>query len=374
MNDPRYAKLANLLVQHSTRLKAGDNVLVEATHIPSAMIGALTEAICTVGAVPTINIIDPSVTRKTLMSGTLEQLEQRCKVIGQIELERMKQMQAYISLRGAQNITELVDVCPKRTAIYEEHVQKPVQFEQRVKHTRWVVLRWPNPSFAQQANMSTEAFEDYYFKVCLTDYAKMEQAVQPLLALMKSTDQVRIVGPDTDLAFSIKNIGAIPCFGLRNVPDGECYSAPVRDSVNGTIHFNTPTIYRGIPMDNVCLEFKDGKVVKATSSDTASLNSILDSDEGARYLGEFALGFNPNVTKPMRDILFDEKIRGSLHLALGRCYDAASNGNVSSIHWDNVFMQETGGEIWFDGKLIRQNGRFLPENLQGLNPENLGEL
>ncbi len=369
MRDPRFQKLSHTLVHHSTRLKAGDKILIEATCVPVEMLEALMEEVQAVGAIPIVATKSPVLNRRFLLGGTLEELEARLRLQAEIELFRMKQMDAYVSLRGADNITELSDVPQERMKLFNTIFQATVHSEQRVKHTRWVVLRWPNPAMAQQANMSTQAFEDYYFNVCLTDYAFMEKAVQPLLKRMKEADKVRVTGPDTDISFSIKGIGAVSCHGLRNIPDGECYSAPVRDSVNGVIHFNTPTLYMGIPMEDIRLVFRDGKVVECSSSNTEALNMILDTDEGARYLGEFAIGFNPNVTKPMRDTLFDEKIRGSIHMALGHCYDAAPNGNVSANHWDNVLIQEGGGDIYFDGELIRHDGLFVTEDLLGLNPD-----
>ncbi len=371
MNDPRFARLAELLVRHSTRVVPGDRVLVEATHVPARMLTALVEAVSAAGGLPVVDVKDPAITRQMLLSGSLDQLEERMRFLGALELHRMEAMQAYISLRGAQNITELSDVPPERMALFEKHWQKPVHLERRVKHTRWVVLRWPNPSMAQQANMSSEAFEDFYFQVCLADYAAMEKAARPLVRWMDRTDRVRILGPGTDLAFSIRGVGVVSCHGRRNIPDGECFTAPVRDSVNGVIQFNTPTLFRGIPMDGVRLVFREGRVVEASSSDTAALERILDSDEGARYIGEFALGFNPYIRQAMRDTLFDEKIRGSLHLALGQCYEQAENHNRSTVHWDNVLLQEGGGEVWFDDVLLRRDGLFLPDDLQGLNPEAL---
>jgi aminopeptidase len=284
----------------------------------------------------------------------------------------MKQMQAYIALRGSENITEMSDVAPEMMSVYEELLLKPVHIDQRVKNTRWCVLRWPNASMAQQAGMSTEAFEDFYFRVCLVDYAAMARAAVPLKELMDTTDRVRIVSPDTDLRFSIKGIGSVPCTGEMNVPDGECFTAPVKDSVEGHIHYNSGTLYRGTMFDDIRLTFKAGQVVDFNSSNNEALGSILDSDPGARYVGEFAIGFNPFIQNPMRDILFDEKIRGSLHLALGQCYEVAENGNRSKVHWDMVLRQESGGEIYFDEVLIRKDGRFVLPQLLALNPENLG--
>ncbi|MBI5865692.1 MAG: aminopeptidase, partial [Planctomycetes bacterium] len=242
-------------------------------------------------------------------------------------------------------------------------VWKQVHGDIRVKKTRWVVLRWPSASMAQLANMSTEAFEDFYFDVCTMDYAKMGRAMQALKKRMEATDKVRI-----------KGIPPICCDGKLNIPDGEVFTAPVKTSVNGVISYNAPTIYRGVTHDGIRLEFRDGKIVSGTSSNTKALNEVLSSDEGARYVGEFAIGFNPFITKPMKDILFDEKIAGSIHFTPGRCYDEASNGNESEIHWDMVLMQSPdagGGELWFDGQLVRKDGQFVVPDLAPLNPENL---
>ncbi|MEY2559130.1 MAG: aminopeptidase, partial [Verrucomicrobiota bacterium] len=240
----------------------------------------------------------------------------------------------------------------------------------RVQKTKWVVLRWPSPSMAQLAGMSTEAFEDFYFEVCTLDYRKLQAGMKALKALMDKTDRVEIKGPGTDLRFSIKGIGSVICGGDRNIPDGEVFSCPVKDSVQGHVLFNAPTIYQGTGFDSIRLEFKDGKIVKATGNSTEKLNKILDSDPGARYIGEFSLGFNPFVLHPMRDILFDEKIAGSFHFTPGQAYEDADNGNRSQVHWDMVNIQRPdygGGEVWFDGKLIRRDGEFLPANLRSLN-------
>jgi aminopeptidase len=243
--------------------------------------------------------------------------------------------------------------------------------DHRVKKTKWCVLRWPSPSMAQQAGMSTEAFEKFYFDVCLLDYKALIPAMNNLKKLMDKTDSVHIKGPGTDLRFSIRGINSIISGGNYNIPDGEVFTSPVRDSVEGHISYNAPTIYQGIPFDSIRLEFSKGKIVKAEAgSRTRELNKILDSDEGARYIGEFALGFHPAILEPMRDILFDEKIAGSFHFTPGQAYENADNGNRSQVHWDMVNIQRKdwgGGEIWFDGKLIRKDGVFLVKALEKLN-------
>ena len=370
MKDPRFDRLADVLIKHSTRLQPGENVLIEASDIPSALTIAIVRAAQNAGGNVMVNTGQSAVTRALFQGAT----EEMMKLNGSVKLHQMQQAQAYIAIRGADNAAELSDVPGDKMKLYTKHWLHPVHLEHRVKKTKWVVLRYPSPSMAQEAKMSTEAFEDFFFDVCTFDYSRMEEAVKPLVERMQRTDMVRIQGPGTELSFSIKDIGVVPCFGERNIPDGECFTAPVRDSVNGVLQFNTPTIEHGVTHENVRLVMKDGKVVEATGSDTQKLNEVLDTDEGARYVGEWSLGFNPFIFNPMKDILFDEKIAGSFHFTPGQAYEEADNGNKSEVHWDMVCIQRPeygGGEIFFDGELIRKDGLFVPESLQGLNPDRL---
>jgi aminopeptidase len=368
MHDPRYDKLAHGLVNFSTKLGKGDKVLIDTFDIPDEMTIALIRAARAAGAIPLVQTQHTRLAREIALGAVDEQLE----LMNENQLARMKKMQAYIAVRGGDNMTELSDVPPEKMKLVSKKM-KPV-LDWRVKKTRWCVLRWPSPSMAQSAGMSTEAFEKFFFDVCTLNYSKMQPGMKALKATMEKTDKVHIEGPGTDLHFSIKGIKAIPCGGSHNIPDGEVFTAPVRNSVQGHVTFNAPTIYQGTAFDNVHLEFKDGKIIHATANNTAKLNAILDSDAGARYIGEFAIGFNPYVLHPMRDILFDEKINGSFHFTPGQCYEETENGNVSQVHWDLVNIQREdygGGRIFFDGKLIRENGRFVPKPLQSLNPERL---
>lgn len=368
MHDPRFDKLARLLVGYSTQLQKGDRVLIDAFDIPAEMTVAMIRATRDIGAQPFVQVHQARVSREQAICATEDQLE----FSASHELARMKKMQAYIAIRGGHNITEMSDVPADRMKLISKKM-KPV-LDWRVKKTRWCVLRWPTPSMAQLAGMSTEAFENFFFDVCTLDYAKMVPGMKALKELMDRTDQVEIKGPGTDLRFSIKNIPAVVCGGTHNIPDGEVFTAPVKNSVQGHVTFNAPTIYQGTGFDSVRLEFKDGRIVNGTANNTEKLNKILDSDPGARYIGEFSLAFNPHILHPMRDILFDEKISGSFHFTPGQCYEDTENGNRSQVHWDMVNIQREdygGGTIHFDGKLIRENGRFIPKQLQPLNPERL---
>jgi aminopeptidase len=370
--DERIKKLANNLVNYSMEVKKGDKVYVHYIGMSTQDLARqLVKEIYKAGGVPFVHYTDPTLLREVLLNCTEEQMALSAK----IDAAEMDQMDCYVAVRGTDNVAENADVPADRMKLYETYYQTPVHHEIRVKKTRWVVLRYPNAAMAQLANMSVEGFEDFYFNVCNLDYAKMGKAMLNLKALMERTDRVKIVGPGTDLSFSIKNIPAIPCDGGRNIPDGEVYTAPVRESINGTLSYNTPAVFQGFTYENISFRFENGKIVEATANDTTRINHVLDTDEGARYIGEFAIGVNPYILKPMKDTLFDEKIMGSFHFTPGNCYEEeAPNGNHSAIHWDLVCIQTPeygGGEIYFDDVLIRKNGRFVLKELECLNPENL---
>jgi aminopeptidase len=371
MRDPRSANLAQVIVRHSLRVTPGDAVLVEATDVHDGLVLDLVDAIHAAKGHAVVYLRDNAVNR-ALMTGADEAW---FKLQGEIELAQMERMQCYVAIRGAGNSSELADVPGEKMGLYTRHIAKPVHLAYRVNRTRWVVLRYPTPSMAQMAGMSTEAFEDFYFRVCTLDYGRMSAAMAPLKARLERTDRVHVKGPGTDLRFSIRGIPAVPCEGRRNLPDGECFTAPVRDSVEGTIAYNTPSLYLGVTYENLVFTFENGRIVRATGSPQDKLEELLGTDEGARHVGEFSLGFNPFVLHPMKDTLFDEKIAGSLHLTPGQAYALADNGNRSQIHWDLVLIQRPeygGGEIWFDGERVRQDGRFVVPDLEGLNPERLG--
>jgi aminopeptidase len=368
MTDPRYTKLAKLLVEYSTALKKGDRILLDMIDVPDEFTIELIRASRAVGAVPFVETRHTRVGREVLRGID----EKHAQGVRDLELYRMKKMQAYIAIRGSENASENADVPSDRMSMYSRVIRPVLNY--RVNKTRWCVLRWPTPSMAQAAGMSTEAFENLYFDVCTMDYQRMSRAMVPLERRMQRADRVHLKAPGTDLKFSIKGIGAQMCKGDRNIPDGEVFSCPVKNSVNGVIQFNTPTLYSGTKFENVRLEFKDGKVINATANNAKRLNEILNTDAGARYVGEFSLGFNPYILNPMCDILFDEKIAGSFHFTPGQAYEVCDNGNRSAVHWDMVLIQRPewgGGEVWFDGELIRKDGVFLPKDLKPLNPKNL---
>jgi aminopeptidase len=376
MIDARWQRLADVLVHHSVRVQPGERVLIEAFDMPPEFVALLARTIAQAGGVPIVDTKSSLVLRALYQNAT----ESQIRFIATLERERMEQVQGYIGLRGTPNFAEMSDVPPEKMKMVRQLWWTPVHQEVRVPKTKWVVLRWPTVGMAQAANMSTEAFEAFYFRVCTLDYAQMERAVQPLVELMERTREVHITGPGTDLRFSIEGIGVVPCYGLRNIPDGECFTCPVRDSVEGEITINTNSVYEGTLYRDIRLRLHRGKIVEATCADDGErpgagnprkLNAILDTDEGARYIGEWSLGFNPYILHPMHDTLFDEKIAGSFHFTPGNAYQEADNGNRSSVHWDLVVIQRPeygGGEIYFDGQLVRKDGLFVLPELQALNP------
>jgi len=369
MMDHRKAQLADLLVGHSCQLKAGEKVLIEAFDLPSPeLVSLLVSKVRSVGAIPVVQLRDNQILRDWIISAD----EATLKTVAQIDAVRMRQMDAYIGIRASNNNAEFSDVPAEKLEAYQQLYVQPVHFEIRVPDTRWVVLRYPTASMAQSANMSTDAFEDFYYHVCTADYAAMEKAQQPLVERMLKTDRVRIVSPGTDLSFSIRDIPVIPCNGRRNIPDGEVFTAPLRDSVNGEITYNIGSRYQGTVFQGIRFVFEHGKIIEATcGNETERLNSILDTDQGSRYIGEFSLGVNYEIEQPILDTLFDEKIGGSLHFTPGNAYTTADNGNRSAVHWDLVLAQTPefgGGEVWFDDELIRKDGLFVVEDLRLLNP------
>lgn len=369
--DQHVTTFARNIVRYSIAVEPGEKVLIQCVGTaPQPLVRALISEIYAAEGIPFVKNTEPRIERALLMGATKEQLETRAA----LELAEMMEMQAYIGIRGGDNINELSDVPPEHLRMNMEIMRPVTQY--RVDNTKWVVMRYPNMSMAQSASMSQDGFEEFYYKVCNLDYTKMSKAMDSLVQLMEKTDRVHIKGRGTDLRFSIQGIPAIKCDGKMNLPDGEVFTAPVKDSVNGTVTFNCPAVYQGTTYENISLTFSDGKIVDAIASDTVRINQVLDTDAGARYIGEFAIGVNPYILKPMKDTLFDEKIMGSFHFTPGECYDEASNGNKSAIHWDLVCIQTPeygGGEIYFDDVLIRRDGRFVVPELEGLNPENLTE-
>jgi len=367
--DKRIIKFAKQLVNYSCEVKKDENVLISTTgSSPIPLVKEIIKEVYKVGGNPHVDMQEPSIIRELQLNCNDKQLELMCDY----ELYKMKGMDAYIGIRAYDNFSELSDVPIDKKIKYESGIRKVL--EERMANSKWVGIRYPNNSMAQLASMSLEEFENFYFNVCNFDYTKMSKAMDNIVELMNKTDKVKIIGDNTSLEFSIKNIPVVKGDGKQNIPDGEITTAPVVDSVNGHIQYNVPSNYQGYTYEKVYFEFKDGKIIKAESNNTENLNKILDTDDGSRFIGEFAIGVNPYITRPTSDILFDEKITGSFHFTPGMHCPDTPNGNNSKTHWDLVCVQTEkygGGEIYFDDVIIRKNGLFVFDELKCLNPENL---
>lgn len=366
--EEKIKELSKTIITYSLRLKENETVLIKSDSMEAKpLVTELVKEAYEVGAVPMVRYMDQE-TNHLLMEGTKEKRIQILKEQNEFDVNHFD---AFVSIRYIENDYNGKNIDKKILSQVGESLKESNDI--RINERRWVLLNYPSVTAAFKAGMSTVDFCKYAWDVMTVDYQKMNHLIQPLKDLMEKTDRVRIVAPNTDITFSIKGIPAIPCCGEYNIPDGEIFTAPVKDSVNGTITFNTPCPYQGNIYTNVSLTLKDGKIVQAMcNEDNQSLNHIFDSDEGARYIGEFAIGLNPKILHPMGDILFDEKIIGSIHFTPGRAYREAFNGNISSIHWDMVLIEREeygGGELYFDDVLIRKNGKFMLPELEPLNQQ-----
>jgi aminopeptidase len=372
MDSATLQKLAHQFMVNAVRTRPGDNIWVEYRGPKARVLAeACAAKVNEIGGHPFLVDTGADVINDTVAPLSAEGVA----ALGQRKLEQMKTMQGYIRVDDDADQSRIA-LPPERMALYKKALQALNEY--RVNHTRWLVTAAPTEEFAVACGMSFAEFEAFYRDVCLVDYGKMSEAVKPLEKLMTEGRRVRIHSPaqGTDLSFSIEGIPAIPCTGTLNIPDGECFTAPVRDSINGTIRFG-PSSYDGQKFAFICLTFNNGHIDRAEAENperTAMLNKMLDTDPGARYTGEFSINFNPFIRHPTGSILFDEKIDGGIHMAMGNCYEEAPNGNKSSVHWDMVHIQRPdygGGELYIDGRLIRKDGIFVVPELLALNPENL---
>jgi aminopeptidase len=358
-------QLAKKILEFSCELEKGQNVMLQLVGLNGiGLLRALVEHARQIEANPFIQIEDTEIRRMLVETGDKKFWKQQAEID---QLPLMKQMDAFVGIRAALNIYEQADVDKKANKAYADEFLDPVHYKERVNNTNWVVLRYPSEAFAMNAKMPTQKFREFYYKACLLDYTGLEEAMKPLQERLEDTDMIRLEGEGTDIEFSVKDQTWIPCFGKRNIPDGELFSSPILSSVNGHITY-APSVYQGKPFEYVKLEVRDGVVIDFDSSNNEALEEILDTDAGARQFGEFSFGLNPVIEEPMYDILFDEKIYGSNHLTLGNDYEIAPNGNESNIHWDLVCI---GADVYLDGEKIREGRTFVAEDLKGLNPENL---
>ena len=364
--DKRLLTLSDTIVNYSIKVKENDKVLIQyESDKCKPLIKCLIKDIYKNKGIPFVKLIDNELQTLIKENANSNVIDEMVK----LKTYEVDNFDCFIRICYTENEYEGKDV---PISIIKEFGSKSQEIDDvRINQRRWVLLNYPSLVDAYKAKMKYDDFYNFSLDVMNVDYKSMNEKIKPLKDLMEKTDKVRILGPNTDISFSIKGMNAVPCCGNANIPDGELYTAPIKESVNGVITYNTPSPYRGNIFNNIRLEFKDGKIINCESSEhQKELEEIFNTDEGARYIGEFSLGFNPMITKPMGDILYDEKIMGSLHFTPGRCYEDSDNGNISSIHWDLVLIQTDifgGGEIYFDDVLIRKDGKFVLDELEDLN-------
>jgi aminopeptidase len=365
MNTNNDQALAQKILHYSCNLKEGQNVLLQLTGLNGiGLLRALAEEARAMNANPFVHIQDADIQRTLMEAGDADFWKKQAEVD---QLPLMKQMDAFVGVRASQNIYEHADVSKQANKAYSDYFVDPVHFKERVNNTRWVVLRYPSEAFAMNAKMPTQKFRSFYYQACLLDYSKLAEAMKPLQERLQKTDSIQLKGEGTDIQFSVKGQTWIPCSGEKNIPDGELFSPPILDSVNGHITY-APSVYQGKSFEFVKLDVKNGAVTDFDSSNNEALEEILGTDDGAHRFGEFSFGLNPVIKKPMYDILFDEKIYGSNHLTLGNDYEEAPNGNESNIHWDLVCI---GPDVYLNDEKVREGRKFIVNDLLGLNPENL---
>lgn len=363
----RLDDLGKILLDFSVTIKKGEKLVIDTCVEAKPLVQRIIKLATERGAFVHLILNDDDYNQDMIINNTSQKKQHEKDV--ELLVEQFDSMDAYIVIRSSKNSFNSAGVDTKTMSQYSI-TQRPSLTKRLTK--KWVLLSWPTHGLAQQAEMN---FDDYY-EFCLNsmicDYEQMNHDLQPLKDLMIKTDKVKIVAPNTNLEFSIKNIDVEICGGKINIPDGEVYTAPVIDSVNGYITYNVPSSQRGKVWNDVKLTFKNGQIINAECSNQSNeeLMDIFGSDEGASFIGEFSFGVNQNIKKPIGYTLYDEKIGGSFHFTPGNAYEHTDNTNRSALHWDLVCILNEefgGGEIYFDDKLIQKDGKFVLDQLKALN-------
>lgn len=372
MSDPRVIRMAKLLVGYSAAITEGDRVLIEAETPAEPLVRELYREILAAGGHPHLLVTFDGMNSMTGLDSTFirhaskEQLDYKPTFMNLA----YEQFESRIRVHSLRNTKSLASLDPAKIRRRNEAVRDVIQTQfQRGDRGefRWVTTLFPTEAYAQAADMSLEEFEDFVFKANHVNeenpvayWRQVEQEQAKVLEALAAAESVSVNGPNCELSLSIKDRKFINACGHNNMPDGEIFTGPVEDSAEGWVRFSYPAIYQGRSVSGVELFFEKGRVVKATAQkDEAFLHSTLETDQGARYLGEFAIGTNFGIDKFTGNILFDEKIGGSFHMALGAGYPQTGNTNSSAIHWDMICDMKTDSEIVVDGEVIYKNGEFM---------------
>lgn len=369
MRQPDMQNLANHFVKNAIRIKVGNKVMIE---------------YCGSDAHKWANVLAAEIRKK---GGCPYLVDASAETIKKLDVKDSAKIDAW-----KQNLLNLIEQADASVRIRDDndleqlsHEERKIYLEaygavgkERIKKEKWLVFDAPTESLAKNCGISPQEFDNFFKKACMFGGEQIEKTAEPLRKLLNDGKEVRLISKEqeTDLTFRINDIPSVSCCGTHNIPDGECFTAPFRESVNGVIKFKNCS-YNGKRFEFIKLEFQNGKVVNAKAENeqqTEALDSLLNTDDGVRYIGEFAISFNPLLKEPTGSALFDEKIDGAFHIALGNHLPPTNNGNKSAIHWDLVQIQRPengGGEIYIDGKLIRKDGKFTTPELEPLNPEKL---
>lgn len=364
-------KLAKILLHHSVKIKPKETVTITTSDIGSTpLVKAVYIEALKAGAFPIVDTMFDFFINRNVANGLSYQFYKHANPWQQNYIPEklfsslVDWTDAFIRIVSINNTKELTQV-PKEKITNRMKLVRPY-FDTLINRDRWILTYYPTEGMALEASMSYDALLEFYFKACLVDYGKMKQSLSKIEGVLDKAKTVQIIGKNTDLTFSVEGRLAKAAYGQRNIPDGEVFLAPVHQTVNGHVYFDFPSIYSGSEMSGIYMEFKNGKVIKAKAEQgQAEVDAILSTDEGARYLGELGIGTNYNIKRAMKNTLFDEKIGGTIHLALGRSYEeerggAPKNGNISAIHWDIVKnMKLKGSVLSLDGRPLLKEGKFL---------------
>lgn len=354
MQDPRVTKAAKILVEWSTRVKKNDYVQIITDPAAEYLALEVYKMCLQKGAYPQLYVSLPGQTHIYYKYSSEEQLRK----FPDIKMYEMRKTQAVIYIGAPLNTRELSDIEPKRISIRQKTLEK--LFKYRTEHTKWVIFYYPTDALAQEADMALTDFRNFVFNAVNIDWQKKQKEMVRLKKILEKKDKIRIISKETDLTFRVKGRKFIASIGRFNMPDGELFTAPLEKSANGKIYYDFPAIYQGREVSGVRLEFKNGKVIKATAEKNEPLlKQMLKTDKGASYIGEFGIGMNYHIKRFVKSILFDEKIGGTIHLALGVGYKDCGSKNKSAIHWDMINDLRRNGEIYADGRLIYKKGKFL---------------
>jgi aminopeptidase len=366
MADPRVEAVARILVDYSVNVQPGEFVRIEGTPEGTPLILAIYQRVLERGGHPWLRLTLDEALEIFYKTASDEQLT----FVPAVSRQLIEDVDADIGIWTETNTKALTNVDPAKQS-RAQAARRPLsdRFLERAakKELKWTGTAYPTQAFAQDAEMSLREFEDFVYSAALVHEADpiaawraVSREQQKLIDWLADKDQVRLVGPDTDLTLSIKGRIWVNCDGHENFPDGEIFTGPIEDSANGQVRFTYPACYAGREVEDVRLWFEQGKVVKATAAKNEEfLRTMLDTDEGARFLGEFAFGTNQGVQRFTKNILFDEKIGGTVHMALGTGYPETGSTNRSAIHWDMICDLRQGGEVWVDGVLFAKDGRFV---------------